>query len=89
MELLKIKIQPKRLASGKCQVRFQAEWANHRSCYGYVLTEPDTLLKDMMGQLKTELRMMQDKDQFYHANLYKLPIAPIKKSSQLWVMMMN
>jgi hypothetical protein len=89
MEDVKIRIQPKKLPSGKCQVRFEAYWPNSGSCYGYMLTEADTPLREMMGSLQAQLGMMRDKDRFFHTNLYSLPIAPIQRAKALWIMGVN
>jgi len=48
MSIQKIRIQSKRLKSGKCQVKFYTNIKGNKSRYGYLLTNPDQTLRDVV-----------------------------------------
>lgn len=82
---IKVRIQPKRLASGRCQVKFRAQIGEGRRCYGYMLADADAALKDVMQQLESQLNGLRDRDQFYHAHLYQLGRPKEISEMQFWV----
>lgn len=62
---LPIKIHCKKLSSGKCQVKFSAQ-VNDHPYYGYLLTNPQDKLKDVMAIINNKLKQ---KDAL-HQHLY-------------------
>ncbi len=47
----RLKLSSKRLKSGKIQVKFQVSRGPEGVQYGYLLTEPKTSLKDVVGKI--------------------------------------
>ncbi len=47
----RLKLSSKRLKSGKIQVKFQVSSRLAGSQYGYLLTEPQTSLKEVVGKI--------------------------------------
>src|SRR5690606_21192423 len=68
----KLKLQSKKLQSGKVQVKFSASSSGKKNCYGYVLTDPASTLKEVVGWIQWNLQTMEDVDQYYHQHLYSL-----------------
>jgi len=68
----KLKLETKRLASGKFQVRFQASNYQAPDLYGYVLVNPKDTLKEVVGSIKNRLYLREDTDEYYHAHLYSV-----------------
>ena len=68
----KLKIDSKRLNSGKYQVRFQANRNDNKIKYGYVLAKQGSTLKEVVGRIREELYKMHHGDMYFHAHLYSL-----------------
>ena len=51
----KIRLESKKLASGRCQVKFFIREGQDEK-YGYVLTEPKTLLKEVVSKIVLKMR---------------------------------
>ena len=68
----KLKIDSKKLLSGKYQVRFQTENETGKVRYGYLLAEEGSTLRQVVEQIKGEIRKMKRGDFYYHAHLYSL-----------------
>lgn len=68
----KLKLVSKKLASGKCQVKFFASTPNSGNLYGYTLVEANTTLKEVVESITTKLEERQHPDSFYHGHLYTL-----------------
>jgi hypothetical protein len=70
----KLRIQPKRLQSGKCQVRFTVSEAGKEDWYGYILADPKEPLREVIGKIEYGLKKMLEKDPFYgmQSHLYAL-----------------
>lgn len=62
-----VKIVCKKLSSGKCQVKFYTHINNH-PYYGYLLTNPQDKLKDVMATINYKLKQ---KDAL-HQHLYSI-----------------
>ena len=68
----KLRIDSKRLNSGKYQVRFQTQNDLGKSRYGYILAEEGSTLKEVVEQIRDELNQMKRGDLYFHAHLYSL-----------------
>lgn len=68
----KLKLQSKKLKSGKVQVKFSVISSGKRGCYGYVLTEAETTLKEVVKGIELKVQLLKDADQYYHQHLYSL-----------------
>jgi len=62
-----VKIRCKKLSSGKCQVKFFT-MRNNVNYYGYMLTNPDDKLKDVIATINNEFKQ---KD-VLHRHLYSI-----------------
>ncbi|MDH5365803.1 MAG: hypothetical protein OEW67_02395 [Cyclobacteriaceae bacterium] len=68
----KLKIDSKKLCSGKHQVRFQTQNDDEKSKYGYVLADEGSSLKEVIEQIRMELLKMKKGDFYFHSHLYSL-----------------
>lgn len=68
----KLKLQSKKLQSGKVQVKFSASSLGRKNCYGYVLTDAESTLKEVVNWIQWKLELLEDADQYYHEHLYSL-----------------
>ena len=79
----KLKIESKKLCSGKHQVRFQTENEDEKSKYGYVLAAETSTLKEVVELIRVELIEMKKGDLYHHSHLYSLGKA--KQRSNVFV----
>lgn len=79
----KLKLQSKKLKSGKVQVKFTIKSSEKREHYGYVLTDADTTLKEVVNSIHLKLHMLEDADQYFHQRLYALNKPQIDNSQFL------
>lgn len=70
--LRKLKLQSKKLKSGKVQVKFSFAASGSNDCYGYVLTNAETTLKEVVKTIRLELSLLKSADQYYHQHLYAI-----------------
>ncbi|WP_226390212.1 hypothetical protein [Penaeicola halotolerans] len=54
----KMKIETKKLPSGKCQVKFTMD--GQKKTYGYVLVEPNRKLSDVIDEIKERIAAKRD-----------------------------
>ena len=73
-----IKLKPKRLKSGKQQIRFTAKIPNDKPMTGYLLAEPNCTLKEVVDVIQKRIVWAGKFDSYHHAHLYSLN----KKSPQ-------
>jgi len=71
-EGLQIKIESKKLKSGKCQVKFQTNGLLAADFYGYALVEGEKTLREVIGEIKSKLNKVGDLDNYYQRNLYSI-----------------
>jgi len=67
----KLKLRSKRLNSG----RFQVDFTTHgfsQECYGYLLAEPQTSVREIVEKIKRHVGAMQLSDLYYQRNLFSL-----------------
>jgi len=71
-EGLQIKIESKKLQSGKCQVKFQTHGMLSEDFYGYALVEGEKTLRDVIMEIKVKLSRVGKLDNYYQRNLYSI-----------------
>lgn len=67
-----LKLYSKKLASGKCQVKFYANTNDRKCLYGYTLVEAEDTLKDVVKTITEKLKQKQKIGSYYHAHLFQL-----------------
>lgn len=68
----RLKLSPKKLKSGKCQVKFHATVARGRQLYGYVLVDACDTLRQVVGIINERLDKVKQADTVHHINLYAI-----------------
>ena len=71
-EGMQIKIESKKLKSGKCQVKFQTNGLLRDDFYGYALVEGEKTLREVIKDIKIKLSKVGDLDNYYQRNLYSI-----------------
>jgi len=69
---LQIKIESKKLKSGKCQVKFSTNRFLDDDFYGYALVEGDKTLMEVVEEIKNRLRDVRSVNNYYHQNLFSI-----------------
>ena len=69
---LQIKIESKKLKSGKCQVKFFTTGLLKEDFYGYTLVDGDKTLKEVVREIKIRLHDVGDINNYYQQNLYSM-----------------
>ncbi|MDN5214143.1 hypothetical protein QQ020_18850 [Fulvivirgaceae bacterium BMA12] len=67
-----LKLYSKKLASGRCQVKFYVNTAGQKRLYGYTLVEAHTTLKEVVKTITDRIRRQQRSDSYHHAHLFAL-----------------
>jgi hypothetical protein len=71
-EGMQIKIESKKLKSGKCQIKFQTNGLLTEDFYGYALVEGEKTLSEVIREIKKKLTRMRNLDNYYQRNLYSI-----------------
>ncbi|MBS1491345.1 MAG: hypothetical protein JSS93_12535 [Bacteroidetes bacterium] len=66
---MKIKLQSKKLNSGNFQVGFSTEGTS-AGYYGYVLSEPQTPVGDVIQKIERHILAMADSERYFQRNLF-------------------
>lgn len=69
---LQIKIESKKLRSGKCQVKFYAQGLLKVDFYGYTLVDGDKTLMEVVREIKLKLTNIGNIDNYYQQNLFSI-----------------
>ena len=69
---MEIKIESKRLKSGKCQVKFFTNGMLLEDFYGYALVEGDKPLIEVVREIKAKLTEVGSINNYYQQNLYSI-----------------
>ena len=69
---LQIKIESKKLKSGKCQVKFFTNGLLEEDFYGYALVEEDKTLMEVVREIKVKLNNAGNMSNYYQQNLYSM-----------------
>jgi hypothetical protein len=72
MESFKLKIQSKRLNSGRFQVNFSTNDITTGGFYGYLLAEPKTSVTDIVNKISRHLDAMNNSERYFQRNLFSL-----------------
>jgi hypothetical protein len=67
----KLKLKSKKLDSGRFQVNFATE-GFRSDFYGYLLTEPQTSLREVVEKIQRHLGAAQTADRYFQPNLFSL-----------------
>ncbi len=68
----RLKINSKKLKSGKCQVKFHATVNPKHSLYGYVLADSGETLTRVVKKILVRLNEVRSRDNYHHINLYRI-----------------
>jgi len=71
MDALKLKIQSKKLNSGRYQVNFSTD-AYRSIYYGYLLAEPKTSLTEIIEKISRHLEAFNNEERYFQRNLFSL-----------------
>jgi hypothetical protein len=69
---LQIKIESKKLKSGRCQVKFFAKGLLKDDFYGYTLVEGDKTLMEVVREIKAKLTNIGNIDNYYQQHLFSI-----------------
>lgn len=69
---MQLKIERKRLKSGKCQVKFYTKGANAENLYGYALMDGEKSLTDIVKEVRAKLLHVRSINGFYHQHLFSI-----------------
>ena len=69
---MQLKIESKKLKSGKCQVKFYTKGLLAEEFYGYTLVEGEKPLKEVVREIKAKLSQVGSINNFYQQNLYSI-----------------
>ncbi|MEQ8582961.1 MAG: hypothetical protein RIC30_11510 [Marinoscillum sp.] len=67
-----LKLNSKKLKSGKCQVKFYATIRERKDMYGYVLVDANKTLRDVVVTIKEKLHTIRQTKEFHHLHLYSI-----------------
>lgn len=67
----KLRLKSKKLGSGRFQVNFSTE-GFVMDYYGYLLTEPQTSLREVVEKIQRHLGAAQSSDKYFQPNLFSL-----------------
>lgn len=68
----RLKINSKKLKSGKCQVKFSAIVRERQDLYGYVLVDAEKTLRDVVVSIKERLNTINSTRDFHNLHLYSI-----------------
>jgi hypothetical protein len=68
---LKLKLKSKRLNSGRYQVNFSTHGLS-QEYYGYLLTEPQTSVREVIEKIGRHVDAMQVSERYYQRNLFSI-----------------
>lgn len=69
MDALKLKIQSRKLKSGRFQVNFSTGESGY---YGYLLAEPSTSVNDIIEKINRHVDAMSNTERYFQRNLFSL-----------------
>jgi hypothetical protein len=67
-----LRIQSKRLSSGRFQVNFNTNDKNSSQYYGYMLAEPSTSLTDIIIEINQHIQAFRNSERYFQRNLFSL-----------------
>ena len=84
-EGMELKIESKRLQSGKCQVKFYVSGDVLNNLYGYTLVDSKATLKQVVSQIKVKLSSIKDYSNYYQQGLFSIGKIPIGESENFMI----
>ncbi|NJN41698.1 MAG: hypothetical protein HC811_05130 [Flammeovirgaceae bacterium] len=69
MDACSLKLRSRQLTSGKVQVKFTVKGLP-QECYGYVLAEPKSSLREVVERIGRHVKAIQQSDRYYQRNLF-------------------
>ena len=69
---LQLKIESKKLKSGKCQVKFRTSGLLQEEFYGYALVDGDRTMTEIVHEIKSKLVRIGKIDDYYQQNLFSI-----------------
>ncbi len=69
---IQLKIESKKLQSGRCQVKFYTYGMFKEGYYGYLLVDTDKALKEIVTEIKSKLQAIEDPGIYYQRNLFSI-----------------
>lgn len=71
MDAVKLKIESRRLNSGRYQVNFSTD-ASPCAYYGYLLAEPNTSVTEIIQKISRHLQAFNNEERYFQRNLFSL-----------------
>ena len=71
MDTVKLKIESRRLNSGRYQVNFSTE-TSPDVYYGYLLAEPNTSVTEIIEKISRHLLAFNNEERYFQRNLFSL-----------------
>ncbi len=72
METFKLKIESKKLTSGRFQVNFSTGDVTPGGYYGYLLAEPNTSVTEILNKISRHVEAMNNSERYFQRNLFSL-----------------
>ena len=69
---MQLRIESKKLKSGKCQVKFYTKGMLNEDFYGYTLVEGEKPLQEVVREIKMKLSKVGSINHFYQQNLFSI-----------------
>ncbi|NQW26439.1 MAG: hypothetical protein HQ474_00890 [Flammeovirgaceae bacterium] len=67
-----LKLESKKLSSGKCQVKFFASFHKKKPFYGYLLVDSACSLKDVVHRIREKLTFIECQRDYQQTHLYSI-----------------
>ncbi len=71
MDGIKLKIESKKLNSGRYQVNFSTD-VSPVAYYGYLLAEPNTSVTEIIEKISRHLQAFNNEERYFQRNLFSL-----------------
>ena len=71
MDAVKLKIESRKLNSGRYQVNFSTD-TSPGSFYGYLLAEPNTSVTEIIEKISRHLQAFNNEERYFQRNLFSL-----------------
>ena len=68
----RLRLESKKLTSGKCQVKFYAQLPEKKEMYGYVLADANDTLKRVVEDISRQLILINQTSDYKHIHLFSL-----------------
>lgn len=84
MNNYKLSLVSKRLTSGKCQIKFVVTEQEARVMHGYLLSDANTTLREVVFKIEERVKSSTSGDHLYHSHLYDLTSRQAKQDIVLF-----